>query len=201
MGARAGDDQRLRPHRDHDVAVHERPADTGVGCAADRFTGARGGVVRAGRVAAAGAGRCGRRVVSGRPRRRRRILAPGRVDRVTIRGLPVRRARGADVSHRRPGAVGRRRAAAVSRARRRTGQDPRLPHRTRRDPGSAGRARRRGAGGGHRPRGPPRRQAPGRLYHRTHRGSRPGRGAYARWPSGCRPTWCRPRWWCSTRCR
>ena len=22
-----------------------------------------------------------------------------------------------------------------------------------------------------------------------------------RWPSGCRPTWCRPRWWCSTRCR
>ena len=23
----------------------------------------------------------------------------------------------------------------------------------------------------------------------------------ASWPSGCRPTWCRPRWWCSTRCR
>ena len=22
-----------------------------------------------------------------------------------------------------------------------------------------------------------------------------------RWPSGCRPTWCRPRWWCWTRCR
>ena len=22
-----------------------------------------------------------------------------------------------------------------------------------------------------------------------------------RWPSGCRPIWCRPRWWCSTRCR
>ena len=28
---------------------------------------------------------------------------------------------------------------------------------------------------------------------------RPG---YApRWPSGCRPTWCRPRWWCWRRCR
>ena len=23
----------------------------------------------------------------------------------------------------------------------------------------------------------------------------------AGWPSGCRPTWSRPRWWCSTRCR
>ena len=22
-----------------------------------------------------------------------------------------------------------------------------------------------------------------------------------RWPSGCRPIWCRPRWWWSTRCR
>ena len=22
-----------------------------------------------------------------------------------------------------------------------------------------------------------------------------------RWPSGCRPTWCRPRWWCWRRCR
>ena len=29
----------------------------------------------------------------------------------------------------------------------------------------------------------------------------PGRDARARWPSGCRPTWSRPRWWCSTRCR
>ena len=33
------------------------------------------------------------------------------------------------------------------------------------------------------------------------RGSRPGRDARARWPSGCRPIWCRPRWWCWTRCR
>ena len=30
----------------------------------------------------------------------------------------------------------------------------------------------------------------------------PTRPRYApRWPSGCRPTWCRPRWWCWTRCR
>ena len=26
-------------------------------------------------------------------------------------------------------------------------------------------------------------------------------GCAPRWPSGCRPTWCRPRWWCWTRCR
>ena len=35
--------------------------------------------------------------------------------------------------------------------------------------------------------------------------SRPGQSIRPRraprWPSGCRPTWCRPRWWCSTRCR
>ena len=28
-----------------------------------------------------------------------------------------------------------------------------------------------------------------------------GRGRGPRWPSGCRPTWCRRRWWCWTRCR
>ena len=48
-----------------------------------------------------------------------------------------------------------------------------------------------------RPRGPPRRQAPGGLCHRD---SRPGRERAPRWPSGCRPTWCRPRWWCWRRC-
>ena len=30
---------------------------------------------------------------------------------------------------------------------------------------------------------------------------RSGRGARRNWPSGCRPTWCPPRWWCWTRCR
>ena len=29
----------------------------------------------------------------------------------------------------------------------------------------------------------------------------PAADTRARWPSGCRPTWCRPRWWCWTRCR
>jgi len=43
-------------------------------------------------------------------------LAHGYVglDRVAVCGLPVRRVRGADVSHRRPGVLGHRRAAAVS---------------------------------------------------------------------------------------
>ena len=38
----------LRPDRDHDVCVDECAADGGVGCGADRFAGAGGGVVRAG---------------------------------------------------------------------------------------------------------------------------------------------------------
>ena len=47
-----------------------------------------------------------------------RILAAGRVDRVAVCGVPVRRARAAHVSHRGPGALGCRRAAAVSGPRR-----------------------------------------------------------------------------------
>ena len=43
-------------------------------------------------------------------------MRPSRVDRVAVRGLPVRRTRHADVSHRRPGVLARRRAAAVPRA-------------------------------------------------------------------------------------
>ena len=121
---------------------------------------------------APGAGRGGRRVVCGRCRRGRWVCAPGRVNRIAVRALPVRRARGADVSHRRPGALGRRWAAALSRPRRRAGQNPRISHRTRRSARNTGRAGRSRAGGGHRPRGPPRRQTPGRLHHR-HR--RPGR--------------------------
>ena len=50
---------------------------------------------------------------------------------------------------------------------RRTGQDPRLPDRARRNPVSAGRARRGRARRGDRPRGSPRRQAPRRLCHRV----------------------------------
>ena len=68
--------------------------------------------------------------------------------------------------------VGRRRAIALPRSRRRAGQDPRLSHRARRSAGGADQAGWGAAGGGDRPRGPPRRQAPGRLCHR-HR--RPGR--------------------------
>ena len=60
------------------------------------------------------------------------------------------------------------------------------------------RAGRGGAGGGDRPRGPPRRQAAGGLCHRDRRA---GRQRAPRWPSGCRRTWCRPRWWCWRRCR
>ena len=76
---------------------------------------------------------------------------------------------GADVSHRRPGALAPRRATAVPGPRRRAGQDPRLPHRTRRNPGRPGRARRRRAGRRDRPRRPPRRQTPRRLRHRNRR--------------------------------
>ncbi len=63
----------------------------------------------------------------------------------------------------------------------------------RRGPSGSGRSGRGGAGGGDRSRGPPRRQAPGRLHHRH---CRPGRACAHSWSEiGSRATWCPPRWW------
>ena len=89
--------------------------------------------------------------------------------------------------------------------RRRPGQDPRLPHRARRDRGRAGRAPGRRPGGRGRARGPARRQAPGRLRRPRHRLAQavstplPLRAHLA--ARCCRSTWCRRRWSCWTRCR
>ena len=94
------------------------PLTAGVGGGADRCAGVDRGAVRPRRVVAAGAGRGGRGVVCGRPRRGVWVCGPGRVDRVAVCGVPVRGAGGADVSHRGSGVVGRRWAAAVSGARR-----------------------------------------------------------------------------------
>ena len=68
-----------------------------------------------------------------------------------------------DVPHRRPGALARRRRAGVPGPRRPAGQDPRLPHRARRDRGGAARPSRGCPGGGDGARGSPGRQAAGRL--------------------------------------
>ena len=69
-----------------------------------------------------------------------------RPDRRALRRRPLRAARLADVPHGRPGALEQRRAAGVRGPRRRPGQDPRVPYRTRRDRGRADRAPRGGAG-------------------------------------------------------
>ena len=66
------------------------------------------------RVVASRAGRCGRGAVCGRYRGWVRVLATVCFDRVAVCGLSVRRAGGADVSHRGRGQLGRRWAAAVS---------------------------------------------------------------------------------------
>ena len=68
---------------------------------------AGGGVVCAGWLVAAGAGRGGRGVVCGRSRGGGGLYGPGRVDRVAVCGVSVRGAGGADVSHRGSGALGR----------------------------------------------------------------------------------------------
>ena len=60
----------------------------------------------------------GRRVVRGRARRRAGLLATAGVVVVAVRGVPVRGAGTAHVSHRGSGVVGHRRAAAVCRSRR-----------------------------------------------------------------------------------
>ena len=112
----------------------------------------------------------------------------------------------ADVPHRRPGPLERRRRPRVPRPHRRPGQDPRLPHRTRRDRGRAARAPARRAGGGGGARGPARRQTPGRLRRRRSADTDRTRTAAAATcgpmsPACCRSTWCRRRSSCWTRCR
>ena len=82
------------------------------------------------------------------PLRRRSIRSVGKIP-----AIPLRRS-GTAAGQRRPG---------VSRPYRRPGQDSRLPHRTRRDRGGAGRMPGAGRRRRHRPRGYPRRQATGCL--------------------------------------
>ena len=82
----------------------------------------------------------GRRVRRAAPRRARpgpRLPEPAGADRRAVRRRPVRRAGRADVPHRRRGAVERRRRAGVPGPAGPPGEDPRLPHRARRDRGRA----------------------------------------------------------------
>ncbi len=94
-------------------ATISAPLDGGLRCSPDRLAGAGGGVVCPRRLAAAGATRGGRGVVCGRYRSRVRVSAPGRVDRIALCGVPVRRTRGAHVSHRRSGPLAPGRAAGL----------------------------------------------------------------------------------------
>ena len=103
---------------------------------------------------------------------------------------PFGRARAPHVPHRRPRALARRRRAGLPRPRRRPGEDPRPPHRARRDRGGAPARPGHRAGRGHRARGPPgtkrlvayavaRAGAPAPTPPRCARSS----------PASCRSTW------------
>ena len=74
----------------------------------------------------------------------RGYLEPAGADRRALRARPVRpRAGRAALPHRRPGALAARRRPRVPRPHRPPGEDPRLPHRARRDRGGARRRTRR----------------------------------------------------------
>ena len=80
----------------------------------------------------------------------------------------------------------------LPRPRRPPGQDPRLPHRARRDRGGARRSARGRAGGGGRARGPARRQAAGRLRGRPAPGQRPDAAALRQHLAGRLPDYMVP---------
>ena len=116
---------------------------------------------------------------------RRGVRAPGWADRGAIRGLPVRRTRGPNVPHRGPGALARRRPAGLPRQGRRPGQDPRVPHRTRRRASGVGHGGRRYSGSRDRAGG----TSPATSASSGTSPARPTRrGSARRWPSGCPPT-------------
>ena len=198
-----GDGQRLRPHRDHGVRVDQRAADAGI---RRRCRSVRRWPERRCSCSTAGCGRCppgwsasctwpGAASASGYVRR-------AGSDRVAVRGVPVRGAGCADVPHRRPGALGRRRAAAS------TWAAPTSRSRSAATASNSARCRPHWprSTGWTRPWWSPARTAPAtkRLvgYVTGHAAARRSRRRSARaGASGCPRTWCPPRWWCSTRCR
>ena len=153
-------------------------------------------------IAAPGACGSGRRAVHRRVGPGAGISRPAGSDGGAVRGRSVRGRGQPDVPHRRPGRLAGGRDPGVPRPGRCPGQDPRLPDRAGRSRGGPGVASCRGPGGGAGPRGPAGTEAAGRLCRRP--GRRDGRAAGvapARRRRGCRSTWCRRRWWRSTRCR
>jgi hypothetical protein len=100
-----------------------------------------------------------------RGRRGARIPGPGGADGPAVRAGPVHRRR--HVPQRRPGPAAPGRASRTPRANRQPGQDPRLPHRTRRDPC--------------RPAGGPRRPSGRRRPPTTTRRTRPPPGSTRKW--------------------
>ena len=121
----------------------------------------------AGRAARAGADRRCRRAVHRRRRPGARLSRPPRPHRRALRARPVRPRRAA-LPHRRPGALARRWRARLPRPPRYPGEDPRLPHRARRDRSHPAGTTRHRARRRHRPRRC-RRQTPRRLSGRTQR--------------------------------
>ena len=193
MGARAGDDQRLRPHRDHDVGVQECAADSRARVSHRRSV--RRYRARRSLCSTAGCARC-------RPGWSAsciwpaaawgRVLAPGRVDRVAVRGLPVRRrrARGCIAPATWCAGVPTGSCDYLGRA------DEQVKIRGYRIELGEIQAALAALDGVEQAAVIAREDRPGdkRLRRLCHRDRRPGRGARARWPSGCRRTWCRPRW-------
>ncbi len=164
VGPAPPDDQLVWAHRDHRGRQLDPAPARGPRPPTHRIPHPQHSYLPAGSLAAAGPGRSDRRALHHRHRAGPRLPAPSGADRYPVHRHPLRRTRRANVPVRGPGPLDPQRRAGIPGTGRRPDQNPRLPHRTRRDRNRTDHPPRDQPSRHHHPRGPARHHTTRSLY-------------------------------------